>query len=649
LNPQDSPIVLFKLLPQPKSLEDGSKESHVQSGSCQVISCPSTRVQKAIKALHLAGCSFECKIESQLGHFAPNLASNFDYSLVIKNSSIVLSAPEEWGAITGISTLQQLLLTSPQGAIRECEIQDSPTFQWRGLMIDVARHYIELSVLRETLDLMHYFKLNVLHLHLSDDQAFRFGCTRHPELVSNSHYTKTELRELVEYAADRAIRIVPEIDMPGHTSSWFLKHPEWALGPFEATECEQFGPHQACLDPSNSELMHVVFDVLAEVVETFCDEFIHLGGDEVDFTWWNESRKVQEWARDLSITEPQELLTAFLQPVFEWLHEKGRTPIVWDDSLHESLPSNVVVQAWRGRAARDQSVGLGYRTLVSAPYYLDLNYPAEVHYRYRPDIGSKEWADTDALKLQAPSFHYVQENIAHFEESATIPPLVNRKNGDILGGEACMWSELVNSELIHKRIWTRMPVIAEQFWSAKEVSVIGIADVYERLTVHLKVLQQIGFPDLLSMQDVHPCQELEPLFEMLEPVKWYTRHLTLEGIHARNSEELASDVPRPYNVLTKLNRVVDRLPVESLATRRCLKDLQEQEDLSNWISGWRKQYKVFEQMVVQYPDLEELREVSNALAVLADIAENRAEFSDHLTQPFGEYTLPIAHAFRTRT
>lgn len=649
MNLSESSIALVNLLPQPTSLEEGNKESQVLPGVCQVLSCPSARVRKAIEVLPLGGCSFECEIESPLGESAPNLASNFDYSLVIKNNSIVLSAREEWGALTGISTLQQLLLTSPQGTLRECEIKDSPTFPWRGLMIDVARHFIELSVLRETLDLMYYFKLNVLHLHLTDDQAFRFGCSRHPELVSNLHYTKAELRELVEHAADRAIRIVPEIDMPGHTSSWFLENPEWVLGPFEATECEQFGPHKACLDPSNSELMNVVFDVLAEVIDTFCDEFVHLGGDEVDFTWWNESKRVQEWTRDLGISEPQEFLTAFLQPVFEWLERNGRTPIVWDDSLHESLPSNVVVQAWRGRAARDQSIGLGYRTLVSVPYYLDLNYPAEVHFRYRPDMASKEWDDMDTLKLQEPSLHYVKENIEQFEDSVTYQPLRNRKRGEILGGEACMWSELVNSELIHKRIWTRMPVIAEQFWSAKEVSAGEIANVYERLTVHLEILNHSKIANLHTMQDVHPCHELEPLFEMLEPVKWYTRHLTLEGIRSRNLNEPTSTVPRPYNVHTQLNRVVDRLPVESLAARQCLKDLRDQRDLSNWISGWRKQHEVFEQMVEQYPDLEELREISNALTVLADVAENRAEFSDRLTQPYGEYTLPIAHAFRTRT
>ena len=194
-----------------------------------------------------------------------------------------------------------------------------------------------------------------------------------------------------------------------------------------------------------------------------------------------------------------------------------------------------------------------------------------------------------------------------------------------------------------------MPVIAEQFWSAKEVSAGEIANVYERLTVHLEILNHSKIANLHTMQDVHPCHELEPLFEMLEPVKWYTRHLTLEGIRSRNLNEPTSTVPRPYNVHTQLNRVVDRLPVESLAARQCLKDLRDQRDLSNWISGWRKQHEVFEQMVEQYPDLEELREISNALTVLADVAENRAEFSDRLTQPYGEYTLPIAHAFRTRT
>ena len=637
-------------LPQLLAVEWEHQSHSVQAGNCKVISCPSVRVRKAVEKLALGGFSFRCEIHAPSNEIAPDLESIYDYSLRVEKRTITLSAIEEWGALAGLATLQQMLWINTENVLRECVVHDSPWYKWRGLMVDVARHFIELKTLRETLDLMHYFKLNVLHLHLTDDQAFRFGSTSQPELVSDLHYTRSQLGELVEYAADRGIRVVPEIDMPGHTASWFLQHPEWVLGAFDASACTQFGPHTACLDPSNPELMSAVFNILAEVVETFVDPFVHVGGDEVNFGWWKNSVRVQKWARGQSLRTPEKILSAFFQPVFEWLDQRDKTPIVWDDSLHEDLPQNVVVQTWRGRNARDHALQAGHNTLISAPYYLDLNYPAHTHYRYRPGMPSAKWLETDTSRLQQPNLTYVKESIQKFEESISFPAIVHSHPGKVLGGEACMWSELVTDDLIHKRIWTRMPVIAEQFWCDKNVrSEADLNDIYHRLPIHLDALTRLGIPDLLATEEIHPCRELDPLFEMLEPVKWYTRHLTLVGLRARNEVGVPNDIPRPYDANTRLARVVDKLPVESMATHRCIRDVQQDQDLSHWILGWRSQFEIFDQMAAEHQDLEELRALSAALVTLADVAEGLAEFTERLAQPYGEYVLPIAHAFRPQT
>ena len=592
--------------------------------------------------LNLDQYSFGCEFDKEEFGQVPSLDSNYEYTLRIDKNTIFVHAVEEWGALAALSTLAQLW-AGFRGQLPDCEIHDAPMYRWRGVLIDVARHFISLPTLLSCCDLMHHFKLNVLHLHLSDDQGFRFGSKEFPELVSREHYSMEELNRLIAYAADVGVRVVPELDVPGHTTSWLERHPEWGFGEVSEDELARFGPHRGCLDPSNPATINAVLTLFKEMANIFPDEYIHIGGDEVDPSFWESSASVQAWAAARQLDTVSDIQAYFTQEVCNHFKELNKKPIVWDEALHATLPQSVTVQAWRGLRARDMSVGTGYPTIVSAPYYLDLNYSAATHFAYSPDMPTRDWRAVDARVIADPLLAHVAQGMQWHQDFGEFPEIPNRKSGTILGGEACMWSELVSDKLLLTRVWTRTPAIAERLWSSHDVH--DVECMYDRLCAVLQALPLLGLPDLVSLESIHPCSALNPLFEMLEPVKWYGRLLTMERVRARAKGSDESTFSRPYNQQTPLNRVVDRLPPESLVSYQLARRVKHGEDLSSWIIGWQNQAIVFEGCVSEYPELEELRAVSQALAKLADVALGKANYDPTLAGPFGEYLLPIATAF----
>ena len=608
--------------------------------------CPSTRVHRALSRLDLEQYSFSCELENEECESVPNLNSNYEYVLRINKNKIYVLAKEEWGALAAMSTLGQLWVGN-RGCLPDCEITDGPKHPWRGLLVDVARHFITLPTLYRCCDLMHHFKLNVLHLHLTDDQGFRFGSEKFPELVSLEHYSLGELKQLVKYAADVGIRVVPEIDVPGHTTSWLIEHPEWGFGEVTKQESKEFGHHRGCLDPSNPATMEAVRILFAETANTFPDEYVHIGGDEVDPSSWKNSTRVQSWAATRRLKNDKDIQAYFIQEVCNRLSELNKKTVVWDEALHETLPRSVTVQAWRGLRARDVSVAAGYPTIVSAPYYLDLNYSAGMHFAYTPGMSSLDWRAVDTQIGADPVLEHVAQGVHWHHDFGEFPQLSGHETGEILGGEACMWSELVSDELLLNRVWTRAPAIAERLWSSQDSK--DVEDMYDRLSVNLHGLPALGLPEVGNTPTIHPCSVLKPLFEMLEPIKWYGRSLTMERVQARAEGRDESSYKRPYNQETPLNRVVDRIPPESLATFRVAQRVKRGEDLSAWVIGWQNQFLVFDECVKTYPELAELRPASRALAKLAEVALGIAAYDPTLLGPFGEYLLPVVIVFSDDT
>ena len=573
------------------------------------------RLRRAAGWLSAMGATIRFHIERP-AKSVPALDDDYGYRLRFEDG-VIIDAETEWGGLAALATLCQL---GAADALTVREIADRPRFPWRGLMIDTVRHFISPTTLQRTLDAMWFYKLNVLHLHLTDDQGFRFRSPSLPELASADAYSVDELRALVAYAADRGIRVVPELDVPGHTTSWLVARPEWGRpGEEKPTPSARFGVHRNCLDVGNPQALAAVETLLEELADIFPDRFLHIGGDE-------------------AVNVAEEAQAAFLCRVIEKVTQLGKRTIGWDECLHATLPKDTLIQAWRGMAARDVALNAGFDCVVSAPYYLDLCYPVDAHYPFHPD---GDYAAAEEALLHHPRLDHVKQGLAWMAQFASFPDLSESSAGSkgrVLGGEACMWTELVDDDTIHTRIWSRMPALAERFWGSADAD---SSDVLERLAASRRLLAERGIvPEDRNAVDEYP--ELAPLLEMLEPVKWYRRLLGNAEFERRVNGIGGSAEQRPYDANTPFCRIVDRLAPESLASRRAEADLAAGAPMHTWVAGWRGQRSALE----KHPHLlDELGEVAAALTALASIVAGESTADPlPLAGPFGEYLLPIAYA-----
>ena len=593
-------------MPRPRELRAGPPRPTSRAPNV-IVRGGTPRIERAMRRLPRWGlrCDFDIR---QPPRPAPRLADDYGYRLRF-GDTVAIAAETEWGALGALATIAQL---GAGNGFAVAEVSDAPRFPWRGLMVDPARRFLSVSTLKRTLDTMWFYKLNVLHLHLTDDQGFRFRSPAYPRLASAAAYSPEDLRDLVAYAADRGVRVVPELDMPGHTTSWLAAYPEWGLQPVAASA--RFGLHRTHLDPANPDWLRAVDTLLGELAEIFPDEFVHFGGDE-------------------AVGVSPDSQARFVRHAVKRLAALGKRAVGWDECLHPSLAEGTLVQAWRGMNARDVALNAGFDCLVSAPYYLDLFYPAEVHYAFDP---ADSHATAEAAMRRNPRLAHVRQGIEWMADFAKMPDLPPRPGGAVLGGEACMWGELVADDLLDTRVWSRMPAIAERFWGTADDS-----DPLPRLAATRRALATLGIVPEDRAASFAP-EALAPLVEMLEPVKWY-RRLMGDANFTRRVNGLGGDAePRPYNADTPLNRLVDRLPPESLASRRAEADLAAGRDMRRWIVGWRAQREALD----DHPALRaELGAASDALAALADIVAGESDApATPLAGPFGEYSLPVAHA-----
>jgi hexosaminidase len=457
------------------------------------------------------------------------------YILDISTASARLRASTPLGTMHGLQTFLQLVDASPGGfAASVVTIQDKPRFPWRGLMIDSARHFIPLDVIRRNIDGMEAVKMNVFHWHLSENQGFRVESRRFPklhELGSDSlYYTQDEIRDLIAYARDRGIRVVPEFDMPGHSTAWFVGHPELASGkgPYEIER--KWGIFDPAMDPTNEKVYKFLDELIGEMVKIFPDHYFHIGGDEVNGKEWDANPKIQAFMKAHGIKNNEALQAYFSGRVQKLVTKHGKTVVGWDEVLVEGVPKDIVIQSWRGQASLAKAARQGFRGILSNGYYLDLGWTAARHYAVDPMSG-------DAANLSA-------------EEKQRI-----------LGGESCMWAEYVNPENVDSRIWPRNAAIAERFWSPQEVR--DPASMYARLDFVSARLEWLGLTHrtasrhmlqrLAGSASAAEFTALRTLTDVIEPVKDYTREQT---------------APAEPTSATPMNRVVDAVPLESDAGRR---------------------------------------------------------------------------------
>lgn len=326
----------------------------------------------------------------------PDMAEQ--YQLRITDTEITLSAAAETGILRGLETLLQL---TENGKIAAATIDDQPRFSWRGLLLDPARRFLPLPVLKRQIDMMAAAKLNVLHLHLTDDQGWRFESKHFPKLQqiggADGFYTQAELKQLVHYAAERGIRVVPEIDLPGHTTALGAAYPEFMSQPGPARPEQHWGVHPAVLDPTNEQLYPFLQQLLAEVADVFPDPYLHIGGDEVLSDHWLATPHIVAFMQQQQLDDAPALQAYFNRRIQQILQQLGRNMIGWDEVLDSNLPNSVLVQSWRGTESLYQAAAAGHKAILSTGYYLDQPQFAGYHYRNDPLLQA---TTTDLAGLQ---------------------------------------------------------------------------------------------------------------------------------------------------------------------------------------------------------------------------------------------------------
>ncbi|HXN52182.1 MAG TPA: family 20 glycosylhydrolase [Candidatus Acidoferrum sp.] len=464
------------------------------------------------------------------------LGENESYTLSIAADGAKIEAATPLGAMHGLQTILQLVEVSTDGFTAPAlTVQDKPRFPWRGLMIDVSRHFIPVDVLKRNLDGLEAVKMNVFHWHLSENQGFRVESKKFPKLHSlgsdGRYYAQDEIRDLIAYARDRGIRVVPEFDMPGHSTAWFVGHPELASGPGPYEIERKWGIFDPAMDPTNEKTYKFLDELVAEMTRLFPDHYFHIGGDEVNGKQWDANPKIQEFKKSHNLATNEALQAYFSERIQKIVSKHGKAVVGWDEVFIPGVPKDIVIQSWRGQASLAQAAAQGYHGILSNGYYLDLGWPAARHYAVDPASGPAANLTPEQQQL-------------------------------ILGGESCMWSEYVNPENIDSRIWPRNAAIAERLWSPQNVT--DVASMYARLHAVSAQLEWLGlthrtyYSQMLRRIAGHgatPVQltALRTLADVVEPVKDYTREATAPG-------EPTSATP--------LNRVVDAVPLESDVARR---------------------------------------------------------------------------------
>ena len=703
LKPEPLPISTqdranLTILPLPTELELGDDYFELDTGlNYSFVDVSTERLEKKLKRFHsrleaITGQNIkkngtknlilDCK---QKNGTHPTLEDDESYKLIITEEQIKLSANSEAGIGHGLETLTQLLKNiDGKWMIQEAIIKDSPRFPWRGLMIDVARHWITKETLLKNLDAMAAVKMNVLHLHLTDYQGFRIESKTFPKLhekgSDGDFYSQEDIREIIHYANERGIRIVPEFDIPGHTTAWFVGHPELASapGPYELDSI--FGILDPVMDPTRDEVYEFLDVFIEEMAMLFPDEYLHIGGDEVKAKHWEENPSIQKFMKTNQLKDAHELQAYFNKRIQKIVAKHGKQMMGWDEILHPELPKDgIAVQSWRSHKSLWDAARSGNKAVLSSGYYLDHKRPASFHYNVDPlqidggvsiEIDTTNWRSYECKMLvqdtNIDGFLYLfgkgkklrgvmkfmgeatdfseaktEGNKISFEVDASvgnigfdaeikkdsiigeasiamftidlrgkqvggsdmpegvdlpsfekIKPLTTEQKQNILGGEACQWSEMVDNNTINSRIWPRAAAVAEKLWSPKELTK-DTEDMYRRLMVLDKALEAMGVGHQSSgkrlVSEIAPPtfeKPLQTLVDVLQEDEFFNRMKIYD--------------PMLYTT-TPLNRVVDAAPAESYSGYRFNKNVRDwlatndntlKTSIINQLETWHENHKV---------------------------------------------------------
>jgi hexosaminidase len=748
------------LVPIPKALGIAVEgpDQLAQSAALQLLAQFQPQLQ--LRQVEAAQAQLQIRVRQSIQMPGPD--DDESYQLEINKDRISLSAPSSTGMLYGLMTLSQLIRCDSSATAGVCTvptvtIRDQPRFRWRGLLLDSARRFIPLADIRRTLDGMAAAKLNVLHWHLTDDQGWRIESKAYPKLhqlaSQGQFYTHTEVQELVAYAAARGIRVVPELDLPGHASAIGMAYPEllaWpdavqdqhGLKPLPAER--RFGVFTPVLDISSAATWQFIQALVAEWRQMFPDPYLHIGGDEVKADHWLANSKIQRLMQQQQLADGHALQAYFNQQLAQLLQQQQRRMIGWDETLHPALPQTTLVQSWQGQDALGAAVRAGHPALLSVGFYLDMPQPAAYHWQNDPllvtapltvpadnkqqlqfgynlqrlngkavtgtvrlyQTKNGQWQGSlaatgrgvvpaqvrvwplkpgaGALKVRVDADNYLgpvqlrfnlragapaqalalignhsyplKLRAEPYQALAATPALTAAQQQLLWGGEAALWTELVSPDLLDTKLWPRLFVVAERFWSPAGSQ--HIAALPSRLQQMDDYALQIG---LLHRQQAQASlqqwatrvltggstaltpaqfQALQDFSQYLQPLHYYGRH------------HLKTAAGR-YHLDEPLNQLADALLLEPpvlLALQQSFAAApacQLPTDWSVWQRAFTQQQQLLSPIATGSPELKRLlaqqQQFSRIISAKSQPAEKASQLLQ-LLQPAGEVVFAPAAA-----
>ncbi|MEW1869110.1 beta-N-acetylhexosaminidase [Streptomyces caelestis] len=519
---------LTELIPAPLSVSTWGERTFVLDGDTTLTAGPGVgsaerwlrTTLQAATGLPLGqgepgppGRAAENAIELRHDHRLPPGA----YRLTVRDDRALIAGGDPAGVFAGAQTLRQLLgpdafRRAPLGRadwkLPEAEIQDRPRFRWRGLMLDVARHFMPKEGVLRQLDLMAAHKLNVLHFHLTDDQGWRIEIRRYPKLTGigswrartkighrasplwddrphGGHYTQDDIREIVAYAAERHISVVPEIDVPGHSQAAIAAYPELGnsdvVDTASLTVWDTWGINPNVLAPTDDTLRFYE-GVLEEVLELFPADagpfspFVHIGGDECLKDQWRDSDTAQKQIGTLGLADEDALQSWFVGHFDEWLAARGRRLIGWDEILEGGLAPGAAVSSWRGYSGGVAAARAGHDVVMCPQQYVYLD--------YRQDAGPDEPVPIGYVRTL--------EDVYRFEPVPS--ELTGEEAARVLGTQANVWTEVMEDQgRVDYQTYPRLAALAEVAWSDLPAPADrDFAGFERRMTAHYRRLDALG-------------------------------------------------------------------------------------------------------------------------------------------------------------
>ena len=405
----------------------------------------------------------------------PAVRGDEAYHLTVTPQQVRISASTGKGLFWGVQTLRQLLPLEKASHVEipAVHIEDAPAYPWRGVMLDVSRHFYPVGFVEKQLDLLSYYKINTFHWHLTDDQGWRIQIRRYPKLTSvgawrtesdgtryGGFYTQAQIREVVAYARARNITVIPEIEMPGHSVAAIAAYPELSCTKKQVAVTTAWGVHKNIDCVGDEGTFTFLENVLDEVLPLFPSKYVHIGGDETPKVAWHDCASCQALMHKLGLKDEDGLQSYFIRRIQRYLESKGKTLVGWDEILEGGADRHAIIEAWRGADEQAKALANGNRVVVAGPFYIDRALDSlTVQDVFRTDIAND--SSPDDAKADAAIF------AAH--------------RAQLLGGEAPLWSERANPYNAESKLYPRVLAFAENLWRGNAHDDAAWTDFRQRL------------------------------------------------------------------------------------------------------------------------------------------------------------------------